>query len=57
MEREIQNELLVILEYLRKSQNKVLSPNSFISQAVMNVLWKYVAGIGIGTSYLGIVRN
>lgn len=44
MEKEIQNELKGILNYLRNNCHKSISPNNFVSQAVMNVLWKFVAG-------------
>nr|UUH60600.1 cytochrome P450 CYP316 [Ectropis obliqua] len=43
MEKEIQNELIHVLDYLKKN-NKQTSPSKFVSQAVMNVLWIYVAG-------------
>lgn len=44
MEKEIQNELHGIIRYLKQNCHTPISPNNFVSQAVMNVLWKFVAG-------------
>ncbi|XP_049886246.1 probable cytochrome P450 305a1 isoform X2 [Pectinophora gossypiella] len=43
MEKEIQIELLNILQYI-KNNTKSLSPKKVLAAAVLNVLWKYVAG-------------
>ncbi|KAL0902289.1 hypothetical protein ABMA27_000192 [Loxostege sticticalis] len=44
MEREIQSELSNILNYIDKNNDKAINPKSVLPAAVMNVLWKYVAG-------------
>ncbi|NP_001106220.1 probable cytochrome P450 305a1 isoform X1 [Bombyx mandarina] len=44
MELEIQNELKLLREYINDNKHKPIKVDSMFSSAVMNVLWKYVAG-------------
>ncbi|XP_031767228.2 probable cytochrome P450 305a1 isoform X2 [Galleria mellonella] len=44
MEKEIQNEMNSILGYIERNNNKPINPKNVLPSAVMNVLWKYVAG-------------
>ncbi|KAJ0184116.1 hypothetical protein K1T71_000539 [Dendrolimus kikuchii] len=44
MEKEIQIDLKNILEYIEENRHKPINPNHVFSQAVVNILWKYVAG-------------
>lgn len=44
MEREIQKQMFKLLNYIENNNCKPISPKSMVSNAVMNVLWKYVAG-------------
>lgn len=44
MENEIQNELGRLLEYIKCNTNKPINIHSLLSEAIMNVLWTYVAG-------------
>ncbi|XP_028159269.1 probable cytochrome P450 305a1 [Ostrinia furnacalis] len=44
MERDIQSELSNILDYIDKNNDKPINPKNILPAAVMNVLWKYVAG-------------
>ncbi|PZC75879.1 hypothetical protein B5X24_HaOG200009 [Helicoverpa armigera] len=44
MEREIQNELSRILKYIEEYNSKPINLVNLLSESVVNVLWKYVAG-------------
>ncbi|XP_059057728.1 probable cytochrome P450 305a1 [Achroia grisella] len=44
MEKEIQNEMCNVLRYIEKNNDKPIHPKNLLATAVMNVLWKYVAG-------------
>lgn len=44
MEKEIQNELINILRVIDKNGDRPVNPDQIFSLAVVNVLWKYVAG-------------
>lgn len=45
MEQEIQNAMYGVLDYIKINNNKSISPKRPLAIAVMNVLWKYVAGM------------
>lgn len=44
MEENIQRELSNILDYIEKNNDKAINPKSVLPAAVVNVIWKYVAG-------------
>ncbi|KAJ8737815.1 hypothetical protein PYW08_000410 [Mythimna loreyi] len=44
MESEIQNELSRLLEYLKENNSKPINVVNILSESVVNILWKYVAG-------------
>ena len=44
METEIQNELARLLNCIKESNCKPINFVNLLSESVMNVLWKYVAG-------------
>ncbi|KAM3968453.1 cytochrome P450 Cyp305B1 [Aphomia sociella] len=44
METEIQNEMINLLGRIEKMNDKPINPKTLLPAAVMNVLWKYVAG-------------
>lgn len=44
MEREIQQETVNIIKQLQNN-NLGVSPQQMLAPAVMNILWRYVAGI------------
>ncbi|XP_013189127.2 probable cytochrome P450 305a1 [Amyelois transitella] len=44
MEKEIQKEMLTVLEYIDRKKRKSVNVKEVLPLAVMNVLWRYVAG-------------
>lgn len=44
METEIQNELGRLLNCIKETNGKPINLVNLLSESVMNVLWKYVAG-------------
>lgn len=44
LEKDIQSEMQIILQQIH-NRNVGVNPSTLLSPAVMNVLWKYVAGI------------
>nr|AJN91165.1 cytochrome P450 monooxygenase CYP305B1 [Cnaphalocrocis medinalis] len=44
MGEDIQRELSNILDYVEKNNDRAINPKSVLPAAVMNVIWKYVAG-------------
>lgn len=44
MEKEIQNELSRILQHIKENNSQPINLVNLLSESIMNVLWKYVAG-------------
>lgn len=44
METEIQNELSLLLKHIEANSGKPINFVNLLSESVINVLWKYVAG-------------
>ncbi|XP_048005692.1 probable cytochrome P450 305a1 [Leguminivora glycinivorella] len=57
MEQEIQHEMARLVEYIRSNSYKPISPKSILATAVMNVLWKYVAGESIEEDRLKLLLD
>ncbi|KAJ0184117.1 hypothetical protein K1T71_000540 [Dendrolimus kikuchii] len=57
MEKQIQNDLESILEYIEKNRHKPINPNHVFSQAVINTIWKYIAGKRIEDQKLDLLLD
>ncbi|XP_072930634.1 probable cytochrome P450 305a1 [Epargyreus clarus] len=44
MEKEIQYEMISILQYIKENNNKPINPKNILAMSVMNILWRYMAG-------------
>lgn len=44
MEKEIQDEMLNVLQYLEENCGKPVDPINVLAMSVMNILWSYIAG-------------
>ncbi|XP_014366316.2 probable cytochrome P450 305a1 [Papilio machaon] len=44
MEKEIQQEMMYILKYLKKLRGQPCDPHHILATSVMNILWTYIAG-------------
>ncbi|CAH2034746.1 unnamed protein product, partial [Iphiclides podalirius] len=44
MEKEIQDEMINIINYLESNSHKPVNPINILAMSVMNILWSYVAG-------------
>nr|QLI62166.1 cytochrome P450 17 [Streltzoviella insularis] len=44
MEKEIQNEMRNIVDYIKHNNHQPINPKNILAMTVMNVLWNYVAG-------------
>nr|ARA91629.1 cytochrome P450 monooxygenase [Pieris rapae] len=57
MEKEIQNELANILEYIEKNRQTPINPKLILAMSVMNILWKFTAGERIEQERLSYILD
>lgn len=57
MEKEIQNELTNVIEYIDKNKTTPINPKSILAMSVMNILWKFTAGKYLSLSLYPLILN